>query len=139
MTPPHVRLPIRGPRFINLNTWQNISPSDPAHWLVSATIGALAFFVDSSAKVMDAWLAGLFVFSGYLIPVDLFPTALRPLVEWLPFRYQIGLPVELMVGAHDLDSALTLVGRQVIFVVLAALTTQLVWRQGLTRYAAYGG
>jgi ABC-2 type transport system permease protein len=106
---------------------------------VSSTIGALAFFFDSSAKVMDAWLAGLFVFSGYLIPVDLFPKALRTVVEWLPFRYQIGLPVELMLGVHSPTEAISLVGRQVGFVLVGALTTLLVWRRGLGRYAAFGG
>ena len=106
---------------------------------VSLTIGGLAFFVDSSAKLMDAWLAGLFVFSGYLIPVDLFPPGLRAVASWLPFRYQIGLPVELMVGAHDPAEATALVLRQVAFVGLGALTTLVVWRRGLTRFAAYGG
>lgn len=106
---------------------------------VSSTIGALAFFFDSSAKVMDAWLAGLFVFSGYLIPIDLFPKGLRAVVEWLPFRYQIGLPVELMLGLHSTAEAMSLVGRQIGFVLIGALATQLVWSRGLTRYAAFGG
>jgi ABC-2 type transport system permease protein len=112
-------------------------------WLVSLfvslTIGALAFFLESSAKVMDAWLAALFVFSGYLIPVDLFPPHLRAALDWLPFRYQIGLPVELMVGAHDRAEALGLLGRQWVFVALGAVVTLAVWRRGIARFAAYGG
>jgi ABC-2 type transport system permease protein len=112
-------------------------------WLISTcvslTIGALAFFIDSSAKIMDAWLAGLFVFSGYLVPIELFPAPLRTLVAWLPFRYQIGLPVELMIGAHELPEALGLVARQWAFVMLAALVAFVTWRRGLARFAAYGG
>jgi ABC-2 type transport system permease protein len=112
-------------------------------WLItlfaSATIGALAFFVESSAKVMDAWLAALFVFSGYVIPIALFPARVRAVIDWLPFRYQIGLPVELMVGAHDRTSAMMLVARQLGFVVAGALATYLTWQRGLTRFAAHGG
>ena len=112
-------------------------------WLItlfaSATIGALACFVESSAKVMDAWLAALFVFSGYLIPVALFPHRLRAALEWLPFRYQIGLPVELMVGAHDRATAATLVAHQLAFVIAGALVTYMTWQRGLTRFAAHGG
>jgi ABC-2 type transport system permease protein len=123
--------------------WLLWSVSVVLAWLlslfVSVTIGALAFFVDSSAKLMDAWLAGLFVFSGYLIPVDLFPPRLRAVVDWLPFRYQLGLPAELMVGAHDELHALLLVGRQLGFVVAGAVITLLVWRRGLARFAAHGG
>ena len=62
-------------------------------------VGCTAFFTESSLKLMDAWLVFYFVLSGYLVPVDLFPPALRAAVDWLPFRYQIGFPVELMTGA----------------------------------------
>ena len=106
---------------------------------VSFTVGALAFFMDWSAKVMDAWLAALFVFSGYLIPIDLFPRAVRGALDWLPFRYQIGLPVELMVGAHDRAEAAALLGRQWGFVALAGLVTFTAWRRGIARFAAFGG
>src|ERR1019366_7218285 len=54
--------------------------------LVNLLIGCAAFFLESSLKVMDAWLVAFFVFSGYLIPIDLFPPRLRAAVEWLPFR-----------------------------------------------------
>jgi ABC-2 type transport system permease protein len=107
--------------------------------LVSMTIGALAFFIDSSAKVMDAWLAGLFVFSGYLIPLDLFRPRLRALADILPFRYQFGIPVELMIGIHGRAEASALVFRQLLYVTGGAVTTFVVWRRGLTRFAAYGG
>jgi ABC-2 type transport system permease protein len=107
--------------------------------LVSFAVGALAFFMDWSDKVMDAWLAGLFVFSGYTIPVALFPARLRPIVELLPFRFQIGLPVELLTGAHEPADALPLLGRQWLFVAIAALVVRALWRRGVRRFAAYGG
>jgi ABC-2 type transport system permease protein len=106
---------------------------------VSLSAGALAFFMESSGKVMDIWLAGFFVFSGYLVPIDLFPAGLRTALDYLPFRYQIGLSVELMTGAHGRAEALALLGRQWCFVLLLALLTRTLWRRGLARFAAYGG
>ncbi len=108
-------------------------------FFVSCAIGALAFFMESSTKVMDIWLAMFFVFSGALVPVDLFPPYLRASLDWLPFRYQIGLPVELMTGAHGRAEALSLVLRQWIFVVLTAGAMVALWRKGIARFAAYGG
>ncbi len=107
--------------------------------LVSATLGALAFFVGSSAKLMDAWLAGLFVFSGYLVPLDLFPPQARSIIAWLPFRYQIGLPVELMIGAHGRCDAAGLLLRQAGYVLVLALAARSTWGRGLARFGAYGG
>jgi viologen exporter family transport system permease protein len=107
--------------------------------LVNFTIGCAAFFVESSTKLMDAWGVFFFVLSGYLIPVDLFPQRLGAIVDWLPFRYQIGLPVELMTGAHDRDAALALVLRQWAWVSIAFGATAIAWRRGLRQFAAYGG
>lgn len=46
-------------------------------FLANVAIGCLALFMESSLKVMDAWVALFFVFSGYLIPVELLPPGLR--------------------------------------------------------------
>ncbi len=129
-------------------------PRDPALWaawcaamlggwlitfLASFSIGCLAFYLESSVKVMDVWLTLFFVFSGYLIPVELFPPGVRAAVDWLPFRYQIGLPVELMTSAHDREAAFVLLGRQWAYVAAMSSAAILLWRRGLTRFAAYGG
>jgi ABC-2 type transport system permease protein len=112
-------------------------------WLITLfvnfAVGCLAFFVESSMKLMDTWLVFFFVLSGYLIPVELFPHGVRVVVDWLPFRYQIGLPVELMTGAHGAAHALSLLARQWMWVAIGLGTTSLLWRSGLRRFAAYGG
>jgi ABC-2 type transport system permease protein len=112
-------------------------------WLITLfanlAIGCLALFIESSTKVMDVWLALYFVFSGYLFPVDLFPPALRRATEWLPFRYQLGLPVEIMTNAYDVHTALVMLGRQWAMAAVMLAIVALVWRAGVKRFAAYGG
>jgi len=126
-------------------TWCLWTASIAGAWLitllVNLIIGCMSFFVESSTKLMDAWLVFYFVLSGYLIPVDLFPRGLHALVEWLPFRYQIGLSVELVTGAYDHDRgrALALLARQWGWVLVALAATGAVWRRGLRQFAAYGG
>jgi ABC-2 type transport system permease protein len=107
--------------------------------LVNFIVGCAAFFVESSVKLMDAWLVLFFVLSGYLIPVDLFPGWLRAVIDWLPFRFQIGLPVELMIGVHDRGAALGLLARQWGWVLVTLGGTAWTWRRGIARFAAYGG
>jgi ABC-2 type transport system permease protein len=123
--------------------WALAAVSIAGGWLltlfVNFAVGCLSFYLESSMKVMDLWLVFFFVLSGYLIPVDLFPGALRRVVDWLPFRYQIGLPVELVTGAHDVPGALGLLVRQWAWVGIGLGATVLLWRGGLRRFAAYGG
>ncbi|MBF5042103.1 ABC transporter permease [Aggregicoccus sp. 17bor-14] len=112
-------------------------------WLITffanVAIGTLALYMESSTKVMDVWLALFFVLSGYLYPLEVFPTPLRVLADWLPFRYQIGLPVELLTGAHGFGESAALLARQWLWVALMAGLCTVLWRRGLKRFAAYGG
>ena len=133
---------------------RDVVTHDPVHWalwvvsivgawlltlLVNLAVGCLSLFIESSMKVMDLWLVFFFVLSGYLVPVDLFPPGLRAVVDWLPFRFQIGLPVELMTGVHSPGHALSLLARQWTWVAVALAVTSLAWKRGLRRFAAYGG
>lgn len=112
-------------------------------WLITLlanfAIGCMSLFIESSTKIMDVWLALYFVFSGYVLPVELFPPALRAVIDWLPFRYQLGLSVELMTAAHGRGEALALLANQWIAVAVAFGVVALVWRSGVRRFAAFGG
>jgi ABC-2 type transport system permease protein len=112
-------------------------------WLVAflsnVAVGTLSFFMESSLKVMEVWLACLMVFSGYLIPLDLFPPVLRTIAELLPFRYQIGLPVEVMTGTYSVEQAARLIGIQWAWVVGLGFVAFGAWQYGVKRFQAFGG
>lgn len=108
-------------------------------FLINIAVGALSLFMESSVKVMDVYLAAYFVFSGYVVPVDLFPPWLRAVTDALPFRYQLAFPVEVLCGNYEIGGALQLLLRQWLFVLGLGLVTALVWRRGIARFEAYGG
>ncbi len=108
-------------------------------FLMNCAIGCLSLFMQSSLKVMDVYLAVFFIFSGYLFPIEVMPGWLSAIADVLPFRYQIGFPVELMTGHHGRLEALSLLVRQWLFVggLFAAVTV--LWNRGLKRFGAFGG
>jgi len=112
-------------------------------WLITflamAIIGALAFRVESSGSIFEVWLGLFGVFSGYLIPLELFPSWLAQAARFLPFRYMLGFPVEMVIGMTPRGAALRELAIQWLFVVLLALAARATWRAGLRRFAAYGG
>jgi ABC-2 type transport system permease protein len=123
--------------------WALVAVAMLGGWLVTfmanVAIGCLALFMESSIKIMDVWLALFFVFSGYLYPLELAPAWFRTLAEWLPFRYQIGQPVELVMGMHPPGEALGLIARQWAFAAGLCGLTAILWKRGLHRFGAYGG
>jgi ABC-2 type transport system permease protein len=108
-------------------------------FLVNVCVGTLSLFLEQSLKLMDIWLAAFVVFSGYVVPVSLFPPLLRSAVDWLPFRYIIGLPVELMTGVVSRGDALRLLAGQWAWVLVLATAGHFLWRHGIKRFGAHGG
>ena len=108
-------------------------------FLVMAFIGTLALYIESAIGVFQFWLALSSVLSGYLIPLDLFPPALRPIAALLPFRFTLSLPVEFLLGRHDHLESLRLLGLQWVWVALFLFLTVAFFRAGLRRFGAFGG
>ncbi len=108
-------------------------------FLANVCIGTMALYMESSQKVMNVWLVLFFVFSGYMFPVAITPPWMHSLGNWLPFRYQIGLPVEVMTGVHSLPETLKLIGWQWLWALVLGAFSLALWRRGLRRFAAYGG
>ncbi|HVE84429.1 MAG TPA: ABC-2 family transporter protein [Myxococcales bacterium] len=123
--------------------WALVPLSLLGGWLVTflfnIAIGALSLYMESSLKIMEIYFTSFAVLSGYLIPVELFPPALRAAIQWLPFRFQVGLPVELVTNAHPWPEAAQLLAVQWGWVAALGAVTAALWRGGLKRYAAYGG
>ena len=124
-------------------SWMLLVPALLGGWLlyflVQAIIGTLALRFESAASLFDAWLGVSNILSGYLVPLDLFPAAVRNLALVLPFRFQLSYPVELMLGRSSRLEALELLGAQWAYVLAFLLVTRVAWRSGLRHYAAYGG
>jgi ABC-2 type transport system permease protein len=112
-------------------------------WLITflamSIVGALSFYLESATSIFEIWLGLFGVFSGYLVPLELFPRWVTALARALPFRYMLAFPVEMVIGMQSRARALAELGIQWTFVVGLALAAAGVWRLGLRRFAAYGG
>jgi ABC-2 type transport system permease protein len=112
-------------------------------WLITflamSLIGALAFYIEASGSLFELWLGLFGVFSGYLVPLELFPGWLSGAARFLPFRYMLAFPVEMIVGKTGRGGALLELAVQWGFVALLGLAARGAWRLGLRRFAAFGG
>ena len=112
-------------------------------WLINfmtmATIGTVAFFLESSTAIFEIWLVAFMLLSGYLVPLELFPSWLRAASTALPFRYTLAFPVEVLTGMRDTQGMLHDLAVQWAYVVGSGATALLGWRVGLQRFSAYGG
>jgi ABC-2 type transport system permease protein len=108
-------------------------------FLTMAIIGSLALFIESALSVFEIWLGLHFVLSGYLVPLELLPSWVRTASDVLPFRYTLGLPVEILVGLVDTAAALRGLAVQWGYVLSLFVVAAVVWRAGMRRFVAFGG
>lgn len=112
-------------------------------WLITflamALIGALAFRIDNSTALFEIWLGLYMLLSGYLVPLEFFPPWLAAATRWLPFRYMLAFPVEMIVGLAGREAALRQLAIQLAWIAGLGLACAVAWRAGLKRFAAFGG
>ncbi|MGC4000373.1 MAG: ABC-2 family transporter protein [Anaeromyxobacter sp.] len=112
-------------------------------WLITflamAVIGCLAFWMESATSLFQLWLGLFGIFSGYLVPLELFPPAVTLVARFLPFRYMLAAPAELLIGLSGRPHALLELGIQWAWVAVLGLAARTMWRLGIRRYSAFGG
>ncbi len=106
---------------------------------ISAMVGTLGLYLESSMSIWELWLGCFMLFSGYLLPLELFPHWLEHVARVLPFAYLQAVPVELLTGLHTRGSALRALGWQWTYALVAFTAMLLLWRRATARFAAYGG
>ncbi len=109
------------------------------NFAVSAAVGVLGLFLESSIAVWELWLGGFMIFSGYLLPLELFPPWLERLARVLPFPYLQAVPVEILTGMHGRGSALRALAWQWGYAAVALTVLLILWQRGIKRFQAYGG
>jgi len=107
-------------------------------FLVQGIFGMLAFWTDQSLGLFGVWFTFWMLLSGYIAPMEMFPAPLRAVLDWLPFRGMIAVPVELLGGFLTPRAALFDLGIQVLWTLILGALCAVLWRRGIRRYGAFG-
>lgn len=129
----------------------------PAHWyqwllffpalalavilysLMSYIMGLTAFWTKTDYHIR--WVIGslMTLFSGSYIPLWFYPTPLRMIANFLPFKYFIFEPLNIFMGKTTLQEALFIILMQLIWVVALFVISKLVWRLAQKVVTVQGG
>lgn len=133
-----------------------VRPSwDPTPWAFVAFVPALA--LAAAGRFAFEWTLALVAFwttrveplnrlyfvvtlflSGQAAPLALLPGPVRTLAEWLPFRWFVAFPVELLLGRLSPTDALLGLAAQIGWLAVGILLLRAVWSRGVRRYSAVG-
>jgi ABC-2 type transport system permease protein len=101
-------------------------------------IGLLSFWVTQSLSLNEMWYAGMLMFGGVIAPLELFPPFIAEWAAYLPFRYMLSLPVEIIMGRMPIGEMVRALGQQALWLFLWIGLFRLLWKTGLKHYSAVG-
>lgn len=102
-------------------------------------LALLAFWATRADALLALQDSLVFLLAGVVAPVSLLPGVLQAAARWLPFRYMVGFPVEVLM--QPLPAAELTAGFACLagWLVIAGGLCMLLWRRGLRHYTAVGG
>jgi len=106
---------------------------------MSAMFAMIAFWSTQARNLYSLWIGVGQFLSGWIIPFELLPTAIRDVALWLPFRSTLGLPIEILMGRISTDEALLGLAVTTGWIIVFMIVYRQLWARGLRRYEAVGG
>lgn len=102
-------------------------------------LALLAFWTARADSLLVIQDSLVFLLSGIVAPFALLPIKVAEIARWLPFRYMVGFPVEVLTGQVGPSEILIGLTVQAFWLLLSISLCRLVWQQGLAKYSAVGG
>jgi len=108
------------------------------YFLMDLSVGLVAFWLEESSAVDDVYNVLHSIFSGILIPLTLMPLWIRSLAVVLPFRYEVSLPLEILLHKLSFQEQSYALVVQIFWVAAMYGLVRLLWSKGIVKYSAVG-
>lgn len=123
--------------------WAALSISLIFSWLISFTwrfaLNLAAFWTPQAKGIIGLGYISSWFFSGFLMPVGLFPEWVQRVAYLTPFPYLLDAPVEIYLGISLGSAVLNTILMQLLWLILLIGLTQLILSRGIKRLVILGG
>jgi ABC-2 type transport system permease protein len=107
-------------------------------FLIEWTLAMAAFWTTRVNAINQTYFVLMLFLSGQLAPLVLYPDWIQKAAAFLPFRWMVSFPLELLLGRLSTRQALAGLAAQVAWVLVSFSLFRVVWRAGVRIYSAVG-
>lgn len=107
-------------------------------FLVEWTLAMAAFWTTRISAINQMFFVVMLFLSGQIAPLELMPRPVQAAATFLPFRWVVSFPVELLLGRLTPIQTLTGFAAQFVWLVVSLVILRSVWRAGVRQYLAVG-
>jgi ABC-2 type transport system permease protein len=105
---------------------------------ISYALGLLGLYVVEVHSIYMFYYLPLVIFSGQMAPLSFFPPKIAALAMMLPFGYTLGFPAQIFIRHVTGPAVWHGFLMQILWIAIATIAAEFLWRGGLKRYTAYG-
>jgi ABC-2 type transport system permease protein len=109
------------------------------NFIIFFCVGMLAFTLTEIGFFFEAVRIVFIAFSGGIFPLDVFGAKVVAIMSFLPFKYTVNFPVDVLSGRVAGLDVLTGCLVQLLWIAALSFLCIRLWNQGLKKYVAAGG
>ncbi len=109
------------------------------NFIVFFCVGMLAFTLSEIGFFYEAVRIVFIAMSGGIFPLDVFGPVVSKVLAFLPFKYTVNFPVDVLSGRVTGIELLAGFGLQILWIALLALLSVRLWKRGVNKYISAGG
>lgn len=102
-------------------------------------VGMLGFWMSEIGRLFPAVGIIFNVISGGVFPLDILGETWNRILRYLPIKYMLQFPVDVVTGKMTVGEILFAVAVQCFWVVFFMALSNLLWKKGIRKYTATGG
>lgn len=122
----------------SLAFWPVAALAYTVNFIIRMCLALAAFWVEETQGLTLVYDKLLFTIGGMLLPLELFPEALRRICEWLPFQAIVYFPAKTAVR-FDAGALQHMIGVQLVWGAVLAALLAFIYRKGAKRLNVNGG
>lgn len=109
------------------------------NYIIFFCVGMLGFWLTEIGFFFEAVRIVFIAFSGGIFPLDVFGPGVVSVMNWMPFKYTVNFPVDVLCGRVQGGDILTGCIIMAAWTIPLCILAYVIWRAGLKRYVAAGG
>ena len=109
------------------------------NFMIFYAVGMIAFWLFEIGFLYEAVRIVIIALSGGIFPLEIFGKTAVGVLSYLPFKYTINFPVELLIGRMNEAAVSQGIIVQVLWVAVLTFLCKGLWKVGSKRYVAVGG
>lgn len=109
------------------------------NFVIFYSLSTLAFWTSETWGIFGSFAVVGNIASGGVFPIDIFGKTIQTILNYLPFKYVIYFPINVLNGRLDVNQVFIGMFVQICWIIIVGILAKILWKLGTKKYIAAGG